>query len=322
MNKLTKISLTALGGALVASSAYAAALDASGSVGITMTGQEQTNKGNQFSMTDTVTFKGSGELDNGWTVTGSFELDDNAVAQSGRYMDSRSIKIEMGDGMGTLTFSGHGGSGAMSAKDDVMPTAYGESWDILSGDTGAPGGPTGNNMFNYTNEIADGMQLTIGYVPSGSYASSTTTSTADGSIDYGIEYTGMEGATLGIAHAENSASSTNEIETTTAYIKYATGGFTIGAQVTEQDHVTANSDVDFSAFGVSYAVSDDLSISLGQSTIETEVSTDEDQEMTAISFSYTMGSMTLAGSYVDGENLGGTATTDQKGYEIDLAFAF
>ena len=32
--------------------------------------------------------------------------------------------------MGTLTFSGHGGSSAMSAVDDVTPTAGEEVWDI------------------------------------------------------------------------------------------------------------------------------------------------------------------------------------------------
>ena len=35
--------------------------------------------------------------------------------------------------MGTVTYSaGHGGSSAFGAVDDVTPTAYGESWDILS----------------------------------------------------------------------------------------------------------------------------------------------------------------------------------------------
>ena len=35
--------------------------------------------------------------------------------------------------MGVITFAGHGGSSAMGAVDDVMPTAYGESFDIISG---------------------------------------------------------------------------------------------------------------------------------------------------------------------------------------------
>ena len=41
------------------------------------------------------------------------------------------------NGMGTITFAGHGGSSAMSAIDDVTPNAYEESWDAVAGaDTG------------------------------------------------------------------------------------------------------------------------------------------------------------------------------------------
>ena len=41
------------------------------------------------------------------------------------------------NGMGTITFAGHGGSSAMSALDDVTPNAYEESWDGVTGaDTG------------------------------------------------------------------------------------------------------------------------------------------------------------------------------------------
>ena len=58
-------------------------------------------------------------------------------------MDSYSLKIDT-DGMGTVTFAGHGGSSAMGAVDDVTPTAYGESWDIVSG-TMDTGGKTGTN---------------------------------------------------------------------------------------------------------------------------------------------------------------------------------
>ena len=47
-----------------------------------------------------------------------------------QWMD-RLLKIDT-NGLGVITFSGHGGSTAASAVDDVMPTAYGESFDILS----------------------------------------------------------------------------------------------------------------------------------------------------------------------------------------------
>ena len=62
-------------------------------------------------------------------------------------MDSRNVKIDT-NGMGVITFSGHGGSSAMGAVDDVMPTAYGESFDILGATNERRSATTGTNIFN------------------------------------------------------------------------------------------------------------------------------------------------------------------------------
>ena len=47
-------------------------------------------------------------------------------------------------------------------------------------------------------------------------------------------------------------------------------------------------------------------------------------ETSNVSFSYTMGGMSVTGSFVDQENSGGSthANSDRKGYDIGLAFAF
>ena len=57
----------------------------------------------------------------------------------------------------------------------------------------------------------------------------------------------------------------------------------------------ANGDEEFMAWGISYAVSEDLSVSYNSSTIDYETASTDDQEAVGISASYTMGSMTLAG---------------------------
>ena len=79
-------------------------------------------------------------------------------------------------------------------------------------------------------------------------------------------------------------------------------------------------------WGVSYAVSEDMSISYGYSEIDYETSTTLSQEATGISASYTMGSMTLAGTVNDITNQGSGATgntdTNAETFEINLAFAF
>ena len=312
MNNMKKVGLTALAGALVASSAYAGALDVTGGAAITFTGQEQHDTGNGWSMGDSVTMSGSGEMDNGWNITASYEIESDQTSTGN--MDSRSIKIDMGDS-GTLTFAGHGGSGAMSAIDDVMPTAYEESWDVISGANVAPGGFGGNNMFNYTNSsLMDGVKITVGHLPSGG------TTQLESSTDFAIEYTGVENLTIGYGQGTDQRLAA-EVEDTSAYIKYVAGSFTMGFQATEGDSETASSDVEMSAYGISYAIDENTSISYGASEIQKEGSAD-DQEAASLGISYTMGSMKIAGSYHNVDNVNHTAAADRNGYEATLTFTF
>ena len=103
---------------------------------------------------------------------------------------------------------------------------------------------------------------------------------------------------------------------------YTAGAMSVGFQTNDVDHATANSDRDATMIGISYAVSDDLSVSLNTSTVEHESSTLDDQEATGVSFSYTSGGMTVSGSYGSMDNVGGTGTVDNNAYEMNVAFAF
>ena len=150
MNTFKKIGLTALAGSLVATSVFAGEMSVSGSAGIGLANQDKTTKGNGFSMTDAITFKGSGEMDNGWTVSVSMELDNSdgranvpGSKTGSQIFDNRSIAIDMND-MGTLTFYGAAGDSVISATDDKLPNMYEESFH----GAGTPGkGATNGNMF-------------------------------------------------------------------------------------------------------------------------------------------------------------------------------
>ena len=326
MNNIKKIGLTALGTSLIATSAFAGALSVSGGASITFSGKDKGTAGNGFSMSDSITFSGSGEMDNGWVVTVSYELDDNETSTGN--MDSRSVKIDT-NGMGTVTFAGHGGSSAMGAVDDVMPTAYGESWDIVSG-TMDTGGKTGtniynsigsagsNNMFHYSSgDLVDGFKVTASYTPSG-------TGEVESSTDIAVEYTGVEGLTVGVAQGENNASGgTSNTDNSTMYVKYAYGPVTVGYQESDIDSSTATADDDFEAMGITYQVNDDLTIGYTESTYNAG-SEATDQENSNLSAAYTMGGMTLSVAFAEEKNRGGSTAVadDVKGYNINLAFAF
>ena len=93
--------------------------------------------------------------------------------------------------------------------------------------------------------------------------------------------------------------------------------------ITEYSMSTASEDMESEGIGISYAVSDELSISYGNHTVETPNDTaDKDQEASVISASYVSGGMTLKASAGSVDNVANVAATDRDTYEISMSFAF
>jgi outer membrane protein OmpU len=322
MNTFKKIGLTALAGSLVAVSVNAADLSVTGAAGITFAGQDKSTKGNGWSMTDNMTFAGSAELDNGWTVATSFLLD-NSDGVTAQIFDTRTLTIDMND-MGKLTMHGHDGGSAMNDVDDVMPYAGGnEGWDLVAAATGGTAkfgrvaGTGGTNSFKYNNStLMDGLSVTASYQPS-------NTVQIDGTVSYAVAYTGVEGLTVGYGADENGLLGTAQIDAETMYATYAYGPITVGIQQSETDGNSSDEADEYNVMAISYTVSDDLSISYAESSYDAgDLATDE--EHTMIGASYTMGSMSLAVSMNEVDNMGGGTTSldDVQGYELALSFVF
>jgi outer membrane protein OmpU len=307
MNNLKKIGLTALGTAMVATSAQAASLSVSGATSIFFGGEDNSNAGNGWSMTDQIDFNASGEMDNGFTVDMYLQFD------GGSTLDDKTLAIGMGD-MGTLTFSGHGGNGPVGAWDDKTPSANEESWGTSIG--GKVDGPTNSavsdNSFIYDYTVTDGLALKAAYKPSKGTA-------LESSTEIGVSYTGMEGLTVLAAMGENN-SAADKIDLSVFSVNYAMGPITVGFQSNESDAGTGT-DEDFSAYGISYAVSDDLSISYGVSSLDYSSSL-EDQDSSAVSVSFTAGGVGISASHQTTDNVAGAATADNSAYEINFSFAF
>ena len=311
MNNMKKIGLTALAASLVSVSANA--VDISGGASLSYNGGNGGATGNPWSMNDSLVFTWGGEMDNGMTVDMNFKLDngDGAAAQ---IFDNRSLALGLNGG-GTLTFWGQAGSGVVGSFDDMMPTAYEESW--YSADSPNQGHST-SNMFYYTNAL-DAATIHASFTPAsgGSDASS---------LELGAVVTAVENLELGFAIGEDNGSS-EAVDNTIMYAKYTMGGATFGVQSNEADSATAGSDEEFVAYGVSYAVSEDMSVSYGSSELKYEAAAD--QEATGFSASYTMGSMTLAGTLNNIKNEGAATTgagntnkAESDTFELNLSFAF
>ena len=311
MNKVTKVGLTALATSLVATASYAGELSVSGSASLTYTGLDTNSGVNPWAMGDSVKFNGSGDLDNGMTVSVYYELD------GGTY-DDYNLKLGMGD-MGTLSFSGasSSGSGVDSVK-DIVPTAYTPVYEAANESTGAADNglldTSGNNQtgqWGYDVNAA-GFDLSVSYNPKPAAA-------AEAETGYSVSYSGlMDGLTLVYGVFDDGDIAEND----TIGAKYTMGSVTAAIQTTNVDYeATASTDQDATHMGISIAINDDLTISAGRQEVEFDGGT-EDEVNTGIAASYTMGSMSFSTQINSVESAGGVVDRDAEASIFAASFAF
>jgi hypothetical protein len=106
------------------------------------------------------------------------------------------------------------------------------------------------------------------------------------------------------------------------YAKYAFGSFTVGFTSEARRSGATTDDDEFSAHGITYQVSDDLTI--GYNASERQFGDKLQIKKLKQSVSYTSGGMTIVLQSVSMDNVGGStaARDDVDGYAIDVTFAF
>ena len=319
---IKKIGLTALAASLVSVSANAGEMSISGaaSVGIGGYSGDNVDLGTSFTMGNQFTVTGGGELDNGLNVSLSYQLD-NKAGVSGPF-DDHSITISS-DEIGTIKFSGHGGSSASSSIDG---TVAGDIWDGFDGalSTNASTGlavsaaSAGNNSMFYTlPEMMEGVSVFASYNPQ-------VAGTTEAEVGYGVTYTGIEGLTASYATTDENTGTANTSGEQTAYkLSYAYGPVTVGMSNSDYDVGSSGTDQEIDAYSIAYTVSDELSLSYGVEEI-TQQSKAVAAEYSAVVASYTSGGVTLTAKMEDAENIDGTtaAAADQSYWFLGAAFAF
>ncbi|MFL2884513.1 MAG: porin, partial [Candidatus Pelagibacter sp.] len=156
------------------------------------------------------------------------------------------------------------------------------------------------------------------YSPGGAGGGSATS--------WAIGYTGVEGLSVdyGVGETETIGS---EQEHTTMKASYAIGSFTVGISSTESNYDAAASiDETVDSWQVAYTISDDMSVTYGVDTIETEAQT-VDEEISGIGISYTTGGVTITANKFEATGQGNSnteaATTgDQERWTLGASFAF
>jgi len=316
MNNLKKIGLTALAGSLVVTSAFAGELTASGSASMTLaniSGTADDSLGKNLTMGNSVFLAGSGELDNGLTVSMSFELDDSVDSGTGTGpFDNHYVEVGS-DALGTLRLSGHGGSSAQSAMDT---TAAGDLWNSSLGVNGevGPTNSAGDDMLFYTlPSLVDGVAITASINP-------RSADNAETYAAFGVSYTGVEGLTVNYGQGD-SGTRLAEVDSTSMMASYAIGSLTVSVSRTDVDYKDAATDETWDSYQVAYTISENISATYGSDTIETEGTT-VDEEVTGFGVSYTSGGMTISASQINAEGAGNSATADSDKWTLSAAFAF
>ena len=311
MTNLKKIGLTALAGSLAAIGyAQAGSLSVNGTARMEYqsTAASATANADTFAQTASITFSGSGELDNGNTV--SF-----TSVRTGAATTSQSVTLDMGD-MGTVSMASMNLAGIGTIQ-DMVPNGGEQPWDDLATGVGGHGTPEQGvasphtaNRLGYSNTMGGAIvSAAINYENN-----SPTTSIA-------IQLPNLvEGLNIGGGIASDASAAGVEDDIETMYVKYTMGSISVGYQTTDVDVTAATSDIERTSYGISFSVNDNLSIGYGVSDTEFEAQT-LDEENAGIGIAYTSGGMKVGVIHNEKENEGG-ANVDHEMTELQLTFAF
>ena len=347
MNNFKKIGLTALAGSLVVVSANAIEMSVSGTTSVSYTSKSSAKTstvGGQAIGVDTgISFTGSGELDNGFTVKTFAALDDGRA----NTLSSSQLTLGMGS-LGTVVFAQQFGTAA-NGIDDVTPRVKEESFDQAGGSVLQNfGRATAEGTVTYKSPTIEtsGLAISFGvdYDPVANAASddhdATTTKAGNGSgTGAVIKIASDLGLTVGAGIEQLSAEGISNTDTTnlTAYALYTMGPVSIGYQEYYLDQGSGNGNVDISAggdytgnaMGIAFNVNDNLSLSYGEinETLEAASGTlAADRDTTSFTAAYSAGGMAVTLQQTDTDNWAMNTTAanarDTETTQITLAFAF
>ena len=341
MKKLTKIGVSALAGSLVAASAQAGELGASGTWELTYKSDDKTAVGNPFGSKSAVTLSGSGDVDGLGTASFSAVINDNNPAG---YL-SHLITLDMGDA-GMVGFDQGVGKFGASTIDDKSPTAWEESWHNTANSSGGlihTGGSGG--VLGYSNAMG-GFNLSVEYAPSITTADNgdggsggDNTSLANGSnVNFAITNSSMmDGLTFGVGagsteYDDEAIVGREDGSSVVGFVNYVMGPATVGVTLSDSNNSrTANTTTnaggrEVEAYGISMAVNENLSISYNQHNMtykkNAAANPDVEQQSTGIAIAYTMGGASIAIQNNSMDNVTGTSGTNDEITEVSLSLAF
>jgi outer membrane protein OmpU len=338
MNKLTKIGASALCGSLAAvSAANAGDMTVTGGVDMSWISLPKQNVGNPIGIGSNLTFSGSGDLDNGWSVA-------YTVANTNAQAFSNANVVVTIPGMGDLRIDGGVSGTGIDRMDDMTPNVWEEAYGTgLAGGPNTVAGVSGGAGFEFTPSFTpDGLTARIAFSPdagaggagdkaSAESSGSTLGSGYDVTLEAGSDFLGMDGMTLygGISKIDrhqNSSTFNDDVTEQTVGVKYAVGGFTLGYQWSDEENGRASTNTSYQndAYGITFSINDDLSIGYNNYKSEQNSTTNTELEASSVQIAYSMGglSVRLAESTIDNQNYTTGAANQRDATTLSVALAF
>ena len=132
------------------------------------------------------------------------------------------------------------------------------------------------------------------------------------------------GVGIGYIGNNTAVTTTDDDEHRTVFANYTLGAATFGYQVSRiEEGVVSGTDENTDAWGISWNVNDNLSVSYGERELEYDkVGTDVTEDGQGIAVAYTMGSIKIAGNHNEVDNNAGTSGSSDSMTEIALSFSF
>jgi len=225
---------------------------------------------------------------------------------------SEHVSLDMGD-MGTLSVANGMNPAGIGSISDMVPNAGEQPWDDLGTTHGGPedgvASPHSGHRLGYSVN-AGGATVSAAADFQGNTATTSMAIKLDGLV---------EGLNVGAGLASDAQAATED-DIETVYASFAYGPITVGVQNTKVEKDAANTDIERDAYGITFAVNENLSIGYGVSEVEYDALAN-DEESTGIQASYTSGGMKIGFVNNKKDNLNG-GTTNMEMNELMLTFSF
>jgi len=268
-----------------------------------------------------IDLKTSKELDNGFTMSAGFGMQDGV--QADQY-----LKLSTG---GTTLAVGADVTGVADnvSLEDFTPHIAQSFHDTKIGNIAGATSVHGGTAF-YVIQKSDMLTFEGAYAPTSTGTQSSAATKTDQVTGSGYDLAvhgnlGVEGLKIGYGLSESSRigdSGLND-EGATYGIKYSMGAMTVGYGMTSNKPISSGvqTETENSSVGVSYAVSDALNVGVyaGQVEIQNNVN---DESLMSVQVGYDFGGLGLTIAYYEAEDVAGTRGADESLFEVRTVTKF